>query len=219
LMIVPVRECLYYFIVFTYCLEFTTMSDNWAVDMINDLWKSKDKIPQYRYDGMRMVFEEMKTLYQSNQVDVKAAIEGDTELHTVIQARHLSIQRNKRCLTAYLYNRLVRLKQLRWKAGSVLSAEVRTNLSEQEIEWFQNYNQILAKYMLNVDSDGMLDLTLNTQPPKHIYARVRCVKHYGIFETEDGHQFNLCEDSEHYMLRYDCQQLINQGVLKYVPNE
>ncbi|OUC43012.1 partner of SLD five, PSF1 [Trichinella nativa] len=166
-----------------------------------------------------MVFEEMKTLYQSNQVDVKAAIEGDTELHTVIQARHLSIQRNKRCLTAYLYNRLVRLKQLRWKAGSVLPAEVRTNLSEQEIEWFQNYNQILAKYMLNVDSDGMLDLTLNTQPPKHIYARVRCVKHYGIFETEDGNQFNLCEDSEHYMLRYDCQQLINQGVLKYVPNE
>ncbi|KAL1232035.1 DNA replication complex GINS protein PSF1 [Trichinella pseudospiralis] len=195
------------------------MSDNWAVDMINDLWKSKDKIPQYRYDGMRMVFEEMKTLYQSNQVDVKAAIEGDTELHTVIQARHLSIQRNKRCLTAYLYNRLVRLKHLRWKAGSVLSAEVRANLSDQEIEWFQNYNQILAKYMINVDSDGMLDLTLNTEPPKHIYARVRCVKHYGIFETEDGRQFNLCEDSEHYMLRYDCQQLINQGVLKYVPND
>ncbi|KRY65941.1 DNA replication complex GINS protein PSF1 [Trichinella pseudospiralis] len=205
--------------VLTYCLEFITMSDNWAVDMINDLWKSKDKIPQYRYDGMRMVFEEMKTLYQSNQVDVKAAIEGDTELHTVIQARHLSIQRNKRCLTAYLYNRLVRLKHLRWKAGSVLSAEVRANLSDQEIEWFQNYNQILAKYMINVDSDGMLDLTLNTEPPKHIYARVRCVKHYGIFETEDGRQFNLCEDSEHYMLRYDCQQLINQGVLKYVPND
>ncbi|KRZ12897.1 DNA replication complex GINS protein PSF1 [Trichinella zimbabwensis] len=200
-------------------LQFITMSDNWAVDMINDLWKSKDKIPQYRYDGMRMVFEEMKTLYQSNQVDVKAAIEGDTELHTVIQARHLSIQRNKRCLTAYLYNRLVRLKHLRWKAGSVLSAEVRANLSDQEMEWFQNYNQILAKYMINVDSDGMLDLTLNTEPPKHIYARVRCVKHYGIFETEDGRQFNLCEDSEHYMLRYDCQQLINQGVLKYVPND
>ncbi|KRX92704.1 DNA replication complex GINS protein PSF1, partial [Trichinella pseudospiralis] len=196
------------------------MSDNWAVDMINDLWKSKDKIPQYRYDGMRMVFEEMKTLYQSNQVDVKAAIEGDTELHTVIQARHLSIQRNKRCLTAYLYNRLVRLKHLRWKAGSVLSAEVRANLSDQEIEWFQNYNQILAKYMINVDSDGMLDLTLNTEPPKHIYARVRCVKHYGIFETEDGRQFNLCEDSEHYMLRYDCQQLINQGppALSFVPD-
>ncbi|KRZ72929.1 DNA replication complex GINS protein PSF1, partial [Trichinella papuae] len=200
-------------------LQFITMSDNWAVDMINDLWKSKDKIPQYRYDGMRMVFEEMKTLYQSNQVDVKAAIEGDTELHTVIQARHLSIQRNKRCLTAYLYNRLVRLKHLRWKAGSVLSAEVRANLSDQEMEWFQNYNQILAKYMISVDSDGMLDLTLNTEPPKHIYARVRCVKHYGIFETEDGRQFNLCEDSEHYMLRYDCQQLINQGVLKYVPND
>lgn len=73
-----------------------------------------------------------------------------------VKMRHAGLERNKRCLLAYLYdfyatfrivlltlinnaiflfsyNRLHRIKEMRWEFGSILPAEIRTNLSEKEV--------------------------------------------------------------------------------------
>ncbi|KFD58964.1 hypothetical protein M513_00127 [Trichuris suis] len=132
----------------------------------------REPLQQYQDERLRSIFEEMKNLYDSNKMDVQSAIEGSPELFTIIQDRHCSILRMKRCVIAYLYHRLKEIERLRWTTGGVLPMDVRENLSEMEIEWFQNYSRNLTFYMGSVDPDGFLDLTQNMQPPENLYVRV-----------------------------------------------
>lgn len=68
------------------------------------------------------------------------------------------------------YNRLERIKQLRWDFGSVLTPEIKYQLSESEVQWFNSYNKCLAGYMRSLGSQGGLDLTQDVKPPRTLYV-------------------------------------------------
>ena len=70
------------------------------------------------------------------------------------------------------YNRLDRIKQLRWDFGSVLSPEIKNQLSEAEVQWFNSYNKCLAGYMRSIGLQGGLDLTQDVKPPRTLYVEV-----------------------------------------------
>ncbi|KFD72993.1 hypothetical protein M514_00127 [Trichuris suis] len=176
----------------------------------------REPLQQYQDERLRSIFEEMKNLYDSNKMDVQSAIEGSPELFTIIQDRHCSILRMKRCVIAYLYHRLKEIERLRWTTGGVLPMDVRENLSEMEIEWFQNYSRNLTFYMGSVDPDGFLDLTQNMQPPENLYVRVKCLEEYGDFSTESGTTYTLTKGSVHFIPRHECEVLVLQGVLAYL---
>ncbi|XP_071790258.1 DNA replication complex GINS protein PSF1-like isoform X2 [Asterias amurensis] len=157
----------------------------------------------------------MKALYDQNQTDVSATVEGERGLFSGVQFRHTCLERNKRCLLAYLFNRLAIIRNMRWEFGSVLPADVRQNLSEQEVQWFTKYNKSLASYMRSLGNDG-LDLTQDRKPPKSLYIEVRCLVDHGEFETEDGTVIVLKKNSQHFLQRSQCEQLIRQGVLEHI---
>ena len=46
-----------------------------------------------------------------------------------------------------------RVSQLRWTHGSVLPEEVRARLSEEECQFFEQYDELLARTMARVDLD------------------------------------------------------------------
>ena len=71
-----------------------------------------------------------------------------------------------------MYNRLERIKQLRWDFGSVLTPEVKYQLSESEVQWFNSYNKCLAGYMRSLGTQGGLDLTQDVKPPRTLYVEV-----------------------------------------------
>ncbi|XP_055956848.1 DNA replication complex GINS protein PSF1 isoform X2 [Patella vulgata] len=166
-------------------------------------------------DAVRQVLDEMKALFEHNQRDVSAAVAGESELYSSVHLRHAGLERNKRCLLAYLYNRLENIKKMRWEFGSVLPADIKYNLCEQEVQWFNKYNKMLANYMRSIGDAGGLDLTQDMKPPKTLYVEVRCLVDHGEFETQDGNILVLKKNSQHFLLRSECEHLIRQGILEH----
>jgi GINS complex subunit 1 len=52
--------------------------------------------------------------------------------------------------------------------------------------------------------------------PKSLYVEVRCVQDYGQLETEDGSIILLKKNTQHFLPRAQCEQLIRQGILEHV---
>ncbi|XP_074662145.1 DNA replication complex GINS protein PSF1-like [Tubulanus polymorphus] len=187
-----------------------------GLELIRDLQRSLEaSLPPYNEDGVRQVLEEMKALFEQNQKDVSSTVAGESGLFAGIQLRHAALERNKRCLLAYFYNRLIQIRQMRWEFGSVLPADIKYNLNDQEIQWFNKYNKSLANYMRSIGTEG-LDLTQDIKPPKALYIEVRCLVDHGEFETQDGNVVLLKKNSQHFLLRSECEQLVRQGILEHI---
>ncbi|XP_048738018.1 DNA replication complex GINS protein PSF1-like isoform X1 [Ostrea edulis] len=188
-----------------------------ALELLRELQRTLDgSLPPYNEDAIRLILEEMKALFEQNQKDVSATVAGENGLFSGVQLRHSALERNKRCLLAYLYNRLEHMKKMRWEFGSVLPPEVKFNMCEPEIQWFSKYNKMLANYMRSIGGEGGLDLTQDLKPPKTLYIEVRCLMDHGEFETQDGNILLLKKNSQHFMLRSECEHLIRQGILEHI---
>ena len=112
-------------------------------------------------------------------------------------SRHAGIDRNKRCLLAYLNSRMEKMREMRWQFGAVLPEEIKLNLSEPELEYFSKYNRHLATYMRAVGTD----LTSDMYPPKSLYVEVRVKEDHGEVETADGEVVLLKAGSQHHLPR------------------
>lgn len=200
--------------------EMSAMYGEKALGLLRELKRTQDtKLPSYNEDTVRQVLEEMNTLFEQNQKDYQdtqeVSQEGRPGFSSGIHLRHACLERNQRCLLSYVSNRLSRIRDYRWTVGSVLPPETKLNLCEQEMQWFNDYNRCLAKYMRSIGETGQ-DLTLHTQPPKNLYILVRALQDYGEFEMEDGLTVSLKKNSQHYLLRSQCEHLIKQGILEHV---
>ncbi|XP_056617171.1 DNA replication complex GINS protein PSF1 isoform X1 [Triplophysa dalaica] len=214
-----------------------------ALELIRELQRMGDgQLPAFNEDGIRQVLEEMKALYEQNQSDVnEAKTEGKSELIPTIKFRHSCLLRNQRCSAAYLYDRLLRIRALRWEYGSVLPTTIRFHMCAEEVqlidvyvvvvylllytlnhthnvqtEWFNQYKKSLATYMRSLGGEEGLDITQDMKPPKSLYIEVRCLKDHGEFEIDDGTVILLKKNSQHFLPRWKCEQLIRQGILEHV---
>ena len=115
----------------------------------------------------------------------------------LINSRHAGIDRNKRCLLAYLNSRMEKMREMRWQFGAVLPEEIKLNLSEPELEYFSKYNKTLATYMRAIGTD----LTSDMAPPKSLYVEVRVREDHGEVETADGEVVLLKAGSQHHLPR------------------
>lgn len=200
-------------------------------------------IPEYQYELVQQVMKENDELYAENLKTSQSTSSADTNQESngsgegtpkehekehdaqdginisekeimVMQARHTAKLWNKRCIIAYHYERLNRLKSLRWEFGNNLPREIVKNLSKSELEWFTKYNDNLFSYMSSLNDGKGLDLTLYITPPKKLYIQVKCIRDYGQFDLEDGQPVMLKKDSIHYLPLSQCEKLIHQGVLE-----
>ncbi|XP_036275296.1 DNA replication complex GINS protein PSF1 [Pipistrellus kuhlii] len=189
-----------------------------AIELVRELHRAPEgQLLAFNEDGLRQVLEEMKALYEQNQSDVNEAKSGGrSDLIPTIKFRHCSLLRNRRCIIAYLYDRLLRIRALRWEYGSVLPNILRFHMSAEEVEWFNHYKKSLATYMRSLGGEEGLDITQDMKPPKSLYIEVRCLKDYGEFEVDDGTSVLLKKNSQHFLPRWKCEPLIRQGVLEHV---
>lgn len=183
------------------------------------------ELAAYNEDYVRYTFEECKTLFAQNQVDVQPVLNGDNSNLPTIQMRHAALQRNKRCLLAYVYTRMNWIASLRFELATVVAPKhIKENMSDLEVIWFQKYSKTLANYMkalsqatqMNSSNIYPIDLTQYTRPPKSLFIHVRCLTDYGEFELSDGHSVSLIKNSQHYLLASDVQDLIKQGILEHI---
>ena len=141
---------------------------------------------------------------------------AETPSKAAIILRHTALERNKRCLLAYLNNRAERIRAMRWQFGAVLPPDIKSNLCEAEQNFFAKYNRDLATYMRSVGDGTGVDLMTDNQPPKSLYIEVRCIQDYGEMETDDGSIVFLKKNTQHYLPRQHCEQLIKQGILEHI---
>lgn len=122
-----------------------------------------------------------------------------------------SIYRNKRCVLAYLMNRLRRIQAYRWETGTVAVSHLADNLSASEASFLTQYNKLLGAYGDSVE----LDLTADAQPPKDLYVEVRVLADCGSVVTDSG-PVTLKPGTAHFLKRADVEPLIRQGLLEHV---
>jgi len=195
-----------------------------AVDLIRDLTRdSNDPMPPYCHELVDKVIDEMNELNQQIQQFVQSndeTIERTSEEYrhqlVVTQIRFSALLWNKRCLLSYHYNRVERLKRLRWQLGSALPQDITKNLSQAEMVWFLSYSNNLSDYMNKLNNGKGIDLTLHQKPPKRLYIQVRCNTEYGDFELDDGTSVVLSKDSMHFLPLSQCEKLILGGVLQQI---
>ncbi|XP_075260438.1 DNA replication complex GINS protein PSF1-like [Convolutriloba macropyga] len=160
-----------------------------AIELIKEHKRSEntENIPAYNENLVKEIITETEWWYDTNRRDVTRMYneeEGNRGLFAGIQLRHTCLNRNKRCLIAYHYQRLKKIQSMRWSRGVALPSEIRYNLSESEKKFFTDYSRILSEYMeavgdqVNEGSFGgcVVDLQRDTQPPKQLLVRVRCVE-------------------------------------------
>ncbi|KAH8303825.1 hypothetical protein KR018_008575 [Drosophila ironensis] len=188
-----------------------------AFELLKELQRSSQTIPAFDDDGVRQVLEEIKAIFEENVAQASTySASGDRSLWPLLNFRHAALQRNKRCLLAYLYERSRRIKALRWEFGPIVPADIKQALCEPEIQFFNNYSKSLAAYMCSAGQGQGLDLTNNLRPPKSLYIEVRCLEDYGKFELEDGEVITLKKNSQHYLPRAQVESLVRQGILQHI---
>ena len=70
---------------------------------------------------MRLVLQEIKELYDTNDAEARK----DEPARAAMILRHTTLERNKRCLLAYLNHRIEKIREMRWQFGAVLPADVK----------------------------------------------------------------------------------------------
>jgi len=144
-------------------------------------------------------------------------VEETGAVSAAVHVRHAAVERNRRCLLAYLMHRAAHVRRMRWQLGAVLPPESKATLCEPEIAFFARYGRDLAAYMRSVGDGSGLDLTADLRPPKSLFMQVRCLQDYGEMETEDGDLIILKKTAQHYVSRALCEPLIRQGILTHIP--
>lgn len=187
-----------------------------ALELVRETSRSQDMLGPYNEDKVRSVLEEIRILFEANQEEMKKELPAKAAM----MLRHAGLERNKRCLLAYLNHRSEKIREMRWQFGAILPLDVKANLCEAEQTFFAQYNRNLADYMRSVGSDcesgGGVDLMTDQTAPKSLYVEVRCVQDYGQLEMEDGSIILLKKNTQHFLPRSQCEQLIRQGVLEHV---
>ncbi|XP_037942840.1 DNA replication complex GINS protein PSF1-like [Teleopsis dalmanni] len=188
-----------------------------AFDLVKDLERSTQTIPPFEDDAVRQILEEIKAIFEENCAQASNfSTSGDRTLWPLLNYRHTVLQRNKRCLLTYLYQRLQRIKALRWEFGPIIPSDIKNSLCEPEINFFNAYSKSLASYMRSVGDGQGINLTGNLLPPKSLYVEVRCNKDYGKYELDDGEVILLKKNSQHYLPRSQIETLIRQGILQHI---
>ncbi|TMW51723.1 hypothetical protein DOY81_003215 [Sarcophaga bullata] len=188
-----------------------------AFELVKELERSSQTIPPFDDDGVRQVLEEIKAIFEENCAQAaNYSASGDRTLWPLLNFRHAALQRNKRCLLTYLYQRLQRIKALRWEFGPIVPDDIKVNLCEPEVTFFNKYSKSLASYMRSIGDGQGIDLTGDLRPPKSLYIEVRCVEDFGKFELEDGEVIYLKKNSQHYLPRSQVETLIRQGILQHI---
>ena len=120
----------------------------------------------------------------------------DDPSRSAILLRHSALERNKRCLLAYINDRATKITEMRWQFGPVLPPEVRSQLCEPELTFFNQYNKDMAAYMRAIGDGAGIDLTTDQSPPKSLHVEVRCLQVMISFIVQCGNSKKKSETNQ-----------------------
>ena len=139
--------------------------------------------------------------------------------HVIVTRKKM--ERNIRCVLAYLQTRMNRVERFAWESGKHIPDHLLENLSDNELRYFQNYVENLDSYnksissMLGADS-GNIDLTVDLNPPKELFIEVRVNKDVGTITLPESGEINLQKNTTIKLRRNEAEALIKRGIMSEV---
>eukprot|EP00438_Fugacium_kawagutii_P007487 Skav230112 [mRNA] locus=scaffold283:235150:240031:- [translate_table: standard] len=184
-----------------------------AAQLLKEL-KSARWLPPFNDKLVKEVAEEI--LSDNKEMERMVAQESGVELETGslmgLYLRDDLIDRNKRCVLAYLNARLEVIEQLRWEVGRMVPEEKLQKLHEAERQYLNNYNDSLDKYMKRYvqNCTHPLDLTANAEAPEDVMIQVRMLR--------DDPQLDgiVSNDSGLLRLRAGCQMMVKYSDVEHL---
>merc|ERR1711865_479747 len=172
----------------------------------------------------KMIKEVIKEIWSDNN-EMKNLAEGQDLANPDIQViaglclYNDLIDRNRRCLLAYLFHRLEMIEGLRWEVGLMVPEDKLQKLHESEKQYMHLYNECLDKYMRRYlpNVKEPLDLTADAQAPEEVNVQIR-VHDEGVGEivTADSGTLKLCKGWVHTAKRTDVEHLIRAGKVEHI---
>mmetsp|Transcript_3500 Transcript_3500/g.6628 ORF Transcript_3500/g.6628 Transcript_3500/m.6628 type:complete len:198 (+) Transcript_3500:79-672(+) len=184
-----------------------------AIALLKELKRSTTGLPPHNDDSMRKIIREIEAVYKVMLQTLRANNfqVDDPSIACGLVVHHTSLIRNKRCALAYLSNRLAKIIELWWEAGSVVPEELKSCLSNNEAVFYEEYDKLISEYQAAVD----VDLSQDPEPPKEVWIEVRVLKDHGTILTDDG-EISLKKHEQMFLRRSDSELLIRQGILKLI---
>jgi len=190
---------------------------NPGVNLLRELQRH-DKLgtfPLYNTEGIRACTDVIKKVYQHLN-DTTTNFEED-ELQNNFMKPNLLVnvtlmERQKRCVLAYLMARMEKIQRMRWEIGSILTPQLKEKLSVDESVFFAEYDKILTTYAREMQFDSWSELTV---PPKDLFIEIRVLVDNGLIQTESG-TLNLQKGTQHSVRRSDVEDLIKQGIVEHI---
>ncbi|CAK9098600.1 unnamed protein product [Durusdinium trenchii] len=184
-----------------------------AVQLLQDLKRAR-WLPPFNDKVVKEVAEEINN--DSKEMERLAEQDSDEQLEPeLLVALYLYddiMERNKRCLLAYLNARLDVIEQLRWEVGRMVPEEKLQKLHEAEKQYLTNYNNSLDKYMKRYvpNCKHPLDLTANSEAPEDTNIQVRMLR--------DDPQLDgiVSNDSGLLRLRGGCQMMVKRSDVEHL---
>ncbi len=184
-----------------------------GADLLDQLTRTKF-LPAFNEQALRTISAEIKELLEALLEAASvggAALKKDLSAASGLIVYHRSIERNKRCALAYLYERLRRIVNYRWEGGASAASHLDGFLSGHEETFLNEYGKILGRYSDAVE----LDLTADCAPPRDLYIEVRVLRDCGSVMTNNG-SIALKQGTAHFVKRSDVEHLIRQGALEHI---
>ena len=135
-----------------------------------------------------------------------------------VMVANQQMNRNIRCVLAYLSTRLNRVERLAWESGKHVPSHLLEKLSQSETEYFRTYIENLDKYNKNVsgmfgNENNMIDLSVDFNPPKDLFIEVRVNKDYGNVTLPESGEVKLQKNTTHLLRRSEVDHLIKRGIM------
>ena len=132
-----------------------------------------------------------------------------------------NVQRNIRCVLAYLNTRLTRVERLAWESGKHIPDHLLEKISPAETQYFKTYIENLDNYNKAVSNmfgndNNHIDLTVDFNPPKDLFIEVRVNKDYGTVMLPESGEVRLQKNTTHLLRRSEVDHLLKRGIMAEV---
>ena len=104
------------------------------------------------------------------------------------------------------------MRELRWEVGVVLPQELRSVLSPREVQYFNEYNDLLQDYSNN------FDLTAFLEPPKQLFLEVVALEDGGDVFTDEG-VVTILRGNRYHLRTTEAEALARDGIVEIVEDQ
>ena len=192
------------------------MSSKAAKKMLEEL-NSSEGLPPFDLNGVQELRAEVERIARDlwhMGGDVNAA---ETEAYSTgvrIHVHDSTIARDKRCLLAYMMHRADRIELLYWQGGAVLDQETKKKLSDEEVDYFKAYSELMIDFMEKERVNGLLS---DYKPPKFDMIQVEALVDCGDVTMSKGGSRRIRPGEMVTLSRSDAERFIRRNMMRELP--